>query len=276
MPKDSGLLLRATPHVEADASEATPIEDERTLDEAADQRSLVLLRAFDLAGGGNSIGLPTRAQRLVALLAVTHRALSRSTVAARLWPDVVNAKANASLRATLWSLARYPPSLVVVEGGMLVLDPDIRLDLDEAYKVAESILDGTYSCENGCSEAMLSEDLLPAWTDEWLAIERERFRQTRLHALDELCVLHARAGRFARAIAAGLASVSSEPTRESAHRALMTAHLLEGNRMEAIRQYHTYLSIAKAEMGIGPSDRLQDLFLSALRDAPSDEAMTPR
>ena len=45
-------------------------------------------------------------------------------------------------------------------------------------------------------------------------------------------------GRFALAIIAGLASVSSDPTRESAHRALMRAHLLEGNPSEAIRQYH--------------------------------------
>ena len=36
-------------------------------------------------------------------------------------------------------------------------------------------------------------------------------------------------------IIAGLASVSSDPTRESAHRALMRAHLLEGNLSEAVR-----------------------------------------
>ena len=66
-------------------------------------------------------------------------------------------------------------------------------------------------------------------------IERERYRQLRLHALDELCVLHASSGRYARAIAAGLASVSSEPTRESAHRARMTVHMLEGNRIASRR-----------------------------------------
>jgi DNA-binding SARP family transcriptional activator len=203
---------------------------------------------------------------LVALLAISDRRLSRSAVAARLWPDVVNARANASLRATLWSLARNAVSLVLVEGNTLTLDPAVRLDLNEAYELANSILDGRDFCESGGVGGDLRDDLLSAWSDEWLVTERERFRQLRLHALDELCVMNARAGKYAYAIAAGLLSVSSEPTRESAHRALMTAHLLEGNRMEAIRQYHTYVSIARAEMGVGPSDRLQQLFLTALQD----------
>jgi DNA-binding SARP family transcriptional activator len=244
--------------------------------DATIQMLLCLLPVFELTRDGMSVALPSRAQRLIALLAVSDRPLSRAVVAARLWPDVVNARANASLRATLWSLPRDVPGLVVVDGNTLLLDPAVRLDLTEAYAFANSIVEGSYLGENPCADSGLHDDLLSAWSDEWLVIERERFRQLRLHALDELCIIHARAGRFARAIAAGLASVSSEPTRESAHRALITAHLLEGNRMEAIRQYHAYTAMARAEMGIGPSDHLQRLFLAALRDAPNDGAVTPR
>lgn len=237
---------------------------------------LSLLPTFEFALDGAKVALPSRAQRLIALLAISDRPLSRSVVAARLWPDVVNARANASLRATLWSLPRNLPTAVLVDGNSLFLDPSIRLDLVEARRLANTIVDGSYAHRTVGGENDLHDDLLPAWHDEWLVIEREEFRQLRLHALDELCVLHARAGRFARAVAAGLASVSSEPTRESAHRALITAHLLEGNRMEAIRQYHAYLAMAKAEMGIGPSDHLQRLFLTALQDAPDDDTVTRR
>ena len=72
------------------------------------------------------------------------------------------------------------------------------------------------------------------------------------------------AGRYALAIIAGLASVSSDPTRESAHRALMRAHLLEGNPSEAVRQYHRYMHVARTELGIGASPQLEDLLLDAL------------
>jgi DNA-binding SARP family transcriptional activator len=243
---------------------------------AADDLALSLLPTFELTLSGASVALPSRAQRLVALLAIDDRPLCRTVVAARLWPDVVNARANASLRATLWSLPRNLPPVVQVDGNSLLLDPAIQLDLAGGRSLANAIVDGSYVHQPERGETILHVDLLPAWEDEWLVIEREGFRQLRLHALDELCVLHARAGRFARAVAAGLASVCSDPTRESAHRALITAHLLEGNRMEAIRQYHAYLAMAKAEMGIGPSDHLRRLFLTALQDAPDDDTVTRR
>ena len=73
-------------------------------------------------------------------------------------------------------------------------------------------------------------ELLPHWYDDWVVIERERFRQLRLHALDALCESLAAAGRYAAAVEAGRASVAAEPLRESAHRLLIQAHLAEGNR----------------------------------------------
>ena len=57
----------------------------------------------------------------------------------------------------------------------------------------------------------------------------ERCRQLRLHALDKLCLLHAEVGRYALAIIAGLASVSSDPTIESAP-ALTRAFCLRATR----------------------------------------------
>ena len=239
-------------------------------------QTLCLLPSFDLRRDGLSVALSSRAQRLVVLLAITSRPLSRSVVAERLWPDVINARANASLRATLWSFPREHPSPIVIESNMLGLDASITVDLYTARHLATALIDGTYRFDGVYCEDDLGDDVLPDWPDDWLTIERERYRQLRLHALDALCVLHASSGRYARAVAAGLASVSSEPTRESAHRALMTAYLLEGNRMEAIRQYHAYLSMSRAEMGIGPSDHLQRLFRTALEDASDDDAVTLR
>lgn len=275
---EMGLLLEDLDATGLEPRAVSQCEDAKTLTAGAtaDELVLSLLPTFKITLGGAPVALPSRAQRLIALLAISDRPLSRTVVAARLWPDVVNARANASLRATLWSLPRHLPPVVLVDANTLLLAPSVHLDFTEACAMANAIVDGSYAHQSACSETHLHDDLLPAWLDEWLVIEREEFRQLRLHALDELCVLHARAGRFARAVAAGLASVSTEPTRESAHRALITAHILEGNRMEAIRQYHIYLAMAKAEMGIGPSDHLQRLFLSALQDAPDDDTMTRR
>lgn len=168
-----------------------------------------MLPNLALVRKGGSLSLPARAQRLIALLAVTGGSISRSAAAERLWPDVVNARACASLRATLWGLARGPWSPVVVDNDTLALDSSVESQLESAHALAMSVLDGSHvPVDTTCAER-LSHDLLPDWADEWLVHERELYRQLRLHALDQLCLLHAGAGRFALAIMAELASVSS-------------------------------------------------------------------
>lgn len=239
--------------------------------------TLQLLPSFGLTWAGRPSAIPVRAQRLVVLLALAGRPLQRGVVAARLWPDVVNSRANASLRATLWSLPRDIPSLVLIENCLLAIHPAVQLELVEARELAIAILDGKCGDEQETrARALLTDDLLPDWTEEWLTIERDLFRQLRLHALDALCVRLAEARHFASAIAIGLASVACEPTRESAHRALMTAHLLEGNRMEALRTYHGYLALARREMGIGPSGQMKALLQAALEDDAWYEMITSR
>lgn len=168
-----------------------------------------MLPNLELVRKGGSLNLPARAQRLIALLAVTGGSISRSAAAERLWPDVVNARACASLRATLWGLARGPWSPVVVDNDTLALDSSVESQLESAHALAMSVLDGSHvPVDTTCAER-LSHDLLPDWADEWLVHERELYRQLRLHALDQLCLLHAGAGRFALAIMAEPASVSS-------------------------------------------------------------------
>jgi DNA-binding SARP family transcriptional activator len=231
---------------------------------AATTARLLMLPAFDLVRDGRALCLPARAQRLVALLAVNRGAMPRSAAAERLWPDVVNARACASLRATLWGLARSSWSPVIVDCDTLVLDPTVDSELDSSRALATAVLDGSNVPVDVDCVQRLSNDLLPDWGDEWLDHDRERYRQLRLHALDQLCLRYAEQGRFASAIMAGLASVSSDSTRESAHRALMRAHLLEGNPSEAIRQYHDYVRIVRCELGIGASAHMERLLLEAL------------
>ena len=112
------------------------------------------------------------------------------------------------------------------------------------------------------SELCLAGDLLPDWYDDWLLIERERFRQLRLHALESLCLYLADRGLFAAAAQAGLSAVAGEPLRESAHRALINAHLLEGNVSEAMRQYRIYSQILVTQLGLEPSEEMRQLVAS--------------
>ncbi len=99
----------------------------------------------------------------------------------------------------------------------------------------------------------------PDWYEDWVLFERERFRQVRLRALDALCDRLTRAGRLNEAMEAALLSVAGDPLRESAQRALVRVHLSEGNAGEAVRTYRLYQRLLHEQLGIQPSERMQEL-----------------
>lgn len=222
-----------------------------------------LLRGFDLSCGGARVPLVLTAQRLVAYLAVRARPVHRPQVAARLWPDTTAARANANLRSALWRVQRACPQLIDASSQQLGLAADAAVDLHRAHSLANRLLDVSRGCDDildAATRGELCAEVLPDWDgEEWLIIEREHFHQLRLHALEAMCERLVVAGRHGEAVAAGLAAVRAEPLRESAHRAVIGAHLAAGNRWEAAMQYEACRRVFQAELGLSPSAPLADL-----------------
>lgn len=221
-------------------------------------REVKLIGGFELRIGGRAVGLAQSAARLLAFLSLRGRRLQRSFVASTLWIDAPEERAAARLRTTLWRIAGTSPWLVEVESGHLALAEGVSVDLRNVEEHARRLRQECLPIGAGDLEA-LQGDILPDWYEDWVVIERERFRQRRLHALEAVCERLSADSRFAEAVEAGLAAVSAEPLRESAHRALIRAHLAEGNRSEAIRSYRIYRQLLREELGIEPSDRMKEL-----------------
>lgn len=225
---------------------------------------LQLLGGFQLVLNHRAVPVTIGSQRLIAFLALHDRLLPRTYVAGVLWPDVPTGRANANLRAGLWRLPA-PCRLVVDQPAQcLRLAADITVDLRDATALAKQLLDRTQHYAEGdlggAARMELSGELLPTWyEDDWVLVERERFHQLRLHALEALCDRLTTAGRYGEAIDAGLAAVAAEPLRESAHRVLIRAHLAEGNQGEADRQYQLCRHLLRDELGVEPSNALSEL-----------------
>jgi DNA-binding SARP family transcriptional activator len=66
--------------------------------------------------------------------------------------------------------------------------------------------------------------------------------------------------RLAAAIDLGLRAVAMEPLRESSHRLVIRAHLREGNRAEALRQYEACSRLLHDELGVAPSPQMTSLL----------------
>ncbi|MEV0413725.1 BTAD domain-containing putative transcriptional regulator [Streptomyces sp. NPDC050448] len=61
--------------------------------------------------------------------------------------------------------------------------------------------------------------------------------------------------------------MSAEPLRESAQRALIEAHLAEGNLIEAMRTHDAYRDLAPRELGVEPGCELSGLIRNFCRSA---------
>lgn len=222
--------------------------------------NLQLIGGFALHRFGEPVELPTGAQRLLGYLALQARPVSRQRVAGTFWPETSDERALANLRSALWRLNR-PDSIVVASGDAIAIAPDVGVDVHAMGAFARSVLDDVSAPDGELVEELAAAtELLPDWSDEWALVERERFRQLRLHALEQLCGQLASAGRYGRAVEVCLVAVSSEPLRESAQRELMKVHLAEGNVVEAFRQYEAFRILLLDELGVEPSTEMADLL----------------
>lgn len=235
---------------------------------------LFLLGGFELHEGAAAVALPTASQRVLAFLALRERQVSRSAVAGTLWPETTEARAAANLRSALWRL-RAPGSgaaLVDATSTHLALGGGVWVDVREAGQLAARLLAGgdrdlvvAVDVRSFCGE------LLPDLWDSWLVVERERVRQLHLHALERLSEDLVGRGRHAHAVMAAMAAVEMDPLRESANRVLIAAHLAEGNRVDALRQFGAYRRLLADELGLAPSAELV-----RLAGAGADATGTPR
>ena len=218
---------------------------------------------------GRRLEIPEGSKRVLAFVALARRPVGRRYAAGMLWPEHDEARAAGNLRSALWRLRNADidvldvldvdkttigvrADVVVDARDLLAWAARLRADVPEA---------GDLQVPATWVEAL---DLLPGWYDDWVLAERERLRQTVLHALEALSTCLLVAGRSADAVDAALLAVCAEPLRESAQRCLVRAHVAEGNLTEARRSVELYRGLLARELGTEPSDALTRLLTTAL------------
>ena len=223
--------------------------------------SLAVLGPFELTYDGGTIELPPRLERVVAYLALHRGPATRPNVAGTLWGDTPEDRALASLRSALWRLRRAGLPMIDGSGDHLALSPIVAVDLYELTDAAHDLIDGaTPSVPNALDRLARADDLLGDWYEDWILVERERFRQLRLQALERHAGQLSAAGEYGRAAESALAAIAAEPLRESAHRALIGIHLAQGNVGEAVRQYEIFRDLIREELDVEPSRAMRELL----------------
>jgi DNA-binding SARP family transcriptional activator len=224
-----------------------------------------LLGGFQLSEQSRSIALTHGEQRVVALLSLRSRPIGRTSVAGTLWPDTTDQHAGASLRSALWRLGRRSPTLVLATRSHLSLSPHVTVDVRDIEVVSGRVLSLVGAPEVADLRNLWSwEELLPDWSDDWVAADRERIRQLQVHTLEAVGVRLIGHGKFLEAVQCALRAVETEPFRDSAHSLLIQAYLAEGNKWAAQRHFEQYRDFLSRELGAEPSFDMTALMKAAI------------
>jgi DNA-binding SARP family transcriptional activator len=231
--------------------------------------ALRVLGGFEVCVGDRAVSLPANAQRVLGYLAVTGAESRREVLAAHLWSWTSQARAQANLRTALWRVRQASAQLITSKRDVVRLGVGVKVDYTEMMSCALRLIDTTLAPDDALitSARLLEADLLPGWDEDWLLIDRERHRQLRMHALEALSRRLVDCGEYARAVDAAYAAIAVEPLYESAQATLIAAHLAEGNRTEAIRQFTAFRRLLYDETGLAPSPSLFKELESALAEA---------
>jgi DNA-binding SARP family transcriptional activator len=213
--------------------------------------------------------IPRNCQRLIAFLAL-HSPAGRAEVAGSLWPEVDDARALGSLRTSIWQIRRCCAGFFIADGDQLRFGECVHVDAIDFEERARRILHKPQSLaltELTCER----QELLPGWYDDWVLLERERSRQLQLHVLEAAGEELLSRRKPGPALCAALDAAQVEPLRESAHRLVIRIHISEGNTREAIRHYQRYQRLLRDELGVSPTEQLEELVAGLFSKPKSTE-----
>jgi DNA-binding SARP family transcriptional activator len=231
---------------------------------SATRHRVSVLGSFTLTADGYTVPLGVDSRRLVAYLAIHPRPQERGALAADLWPGVAPAAAARMLAEAVAAVGvpglflAEDPEAGAEEGCPLALAADVEVDLADALGLVRALPEIPLS--DTPDIALLASDILPGWTAAWIAVERERFRQLRLHAIEERSLRLTAAGRYDDAVAMAQTAVRAAPSRESARRVLIEAYLAQGNIAAAVAEYDDYQELLRSSVGGPSSTALEALF----------------
>jgi len=218
-----------------------------------------------------------KARALLFYLAMeADRAQRRETLAGLLWPDYPERSARTNLSNALSNLrtvladrgandVREPYLLVSRETIQFNAGSDYWLDtraFDERVKhapVKGQQGEKTVTLYRGRFLEGFSLSDSPAF-EQWALIIRERLQQQMGVALKGLGATYEELGDYARAQTVARRQLELEPWHEGAHRALMRALALSGERASALAQYEACAQTLEQELGAAPSPETAALY----------------
>lgn len=207
-----------------------------------------------LAGARVPAGRPARL--VLGWLAAFPGEHARAEVAARLWPDVLDSSARASLRTALSELrAALGPAavhLVATRAAVALRGQGLWVDL----RAFSELLAGGRREE---ALALCRGEVLEGLDEEWVLELRSKHAAERADAAGALVREATAAGDVGSALEWARRVAGWDPLDEAAERELMLALGAAGDRVAALRSYADFSRRLGCELGLAPSSPTREL-----------------
>lgn len=206
-----------------------------------------------------------RSRRTIALLgylAAEQRPVARDFLAALFWPDKASSKARASLRRELYNLTNILPNCWELDRQAVAFVPStettvdiftlLELERQERWVGAAELLNGEFL------EGLYLDH--NAVFENWLLIERERWRRRAEAILSRVIEGSIRRGRYTNALSQTRRMLQLAPWNELAHQKAMRLLAWTGQRGAALRQFEICRLALREELDIEPEEETIDLY----------------
>jgi DNA-binding SARP family transcriptional activator len=195
------------------------------------------------------------------------------------WPDASPSQLRAGLRAALYHLRRAlgQREWVLYKDGFYRFNRDMDFwydvpafeeGIEQAEKLVKSSPEQAIEKLETTVKLYRGDFLFDIASDEWGTLRREALKHQYLSAMSTLGDLYLDGGSPDRAVEVYLALLDADELLEEAHRGLMRAYALQGERALALQQYETLVEILRDELGVPPSPETTALYEALQQNVP--------
>ncbi len=233
---------------------------------------------FRIDGAPRSVGISGATRDLFHYLLIhSRREVRREYLADLFWGRSSPSRQRSALNSAVWRIHRqigaFPGITLHSDGGIVRIEiaPHVAVDARELTESVQQASAASPMCEQDAERLARALDLteapfLDGAVAEWALAERERFFNLRLRGLTILMRWRGEQKRYEEALEVARRLLQADPFREAAQCEIMWLYVLNGQRMQALRQYRDYASLLKAELDIEPMAETRALYDHILHD----------
>ena len=212
------------------------------------------------------------------------RELRREAVADQLWGCSTPDRQRSALNSALWRISKklpaHPGLALHARSTSVCLEicNDIPLDvrdLTQLVHAASVEVAAHHDLADSLAVALQATEapFMNGVVEDWALAENERIFNIRMRGLTLLMRWYGDERRYEDALEVGRRQLLEDPFRETVQIDMMWLYVLNGQRVQALRQYQSYAEILKRELDIAPMSETTALYDYIRCDLNKDPAI---